>query len=170
MLQQPNGGILIPPRIIPSTMTFGGIINEGHPAQKYPRWMYKDGCSPLKVADETEEEKARKDGYDAVSAGMMANHVLINWFWDIEDMSPRQLCVFAHDEYGVDLPIEAGQDRLFKAVVELAKYAPQSRNRLVLMAHTMRMNYDETLDEIKRLISGNGQGMETETETYEIEV
>jgi hypothetical protein len=97
----------------------------------------------------------------------MSNKQLINWFWDLEDMSPRQLVVFAKDEYGVDLPIDAGQDRLFKAVVELTRCAPQNRNRLVLMAHEIYMEYDATVAEIRRMMD-NPKGMEAETVTFEV--
>ena len=132
---------------------------EGQDVPVYPKWMYKKGTSPVKVKNAGEEEQVRAKGWDNVSAGMMANKTLQNCFWDFEDMSAKQLAVYAMDEFGVDLPWDADQDRLFMAVIELAKHAPQNRNRLVLMAHTMKMNYDETLSEIRRMVSGDGQGL-----------
>ena len=135
---------------------------------RYPCYLYREDTAPLLVKDTSEEADARADGYDSVTAASMANKQLINWYWDLEDMSPRQLVVFAQDEYGVDLPVEAGQERLFQAVLELTRSAPQNRNRLVLMAHTMQMNYDATQEEIRRMMSGSGQHLEIETITEEV--
>lgn len=150
---------------------FMGIAGELYLGQKvYPRWMYKEDSSPLLVNNCDEEEKARLEGYDTISAGSLSNPYLINWFWDLEDFSAKQIHVFALEEYGVDLPIEAGQEKLFKAVCELTRAAPQNRNRLVLMAHTMKLNYDETLEEIRRTVSPGAQGVETETTTFEVEM
>lgn len=137
-------------------------------APRYPRYLYKEGADPLRVESEKEEERARAQGYDNMTAAAMANKQLINWFWDLEDMSPKQLAVFAREEYGVDLPIDAGQDRLFKAVVELTRSAPQNRNRMVLMAHEVIMEYDATIEEIRRLASGPSSGCETETIEFEV--
>ena len=136
---------------------------------KYPQFLYKDGVDPVKVHNTDEEEKARADGFDSITAGAMSNPHLVNWFWDLEDMSPKQLHVFAKEEYGVDLPIEVGQEKLFSAVVDLTRNAPQNRNRLVLMAHMVKMNYDATLEEIRRMTTCPTYGAETHTESYEFE-
>lgn len=134
----------------------------------FPRWLYRDGCEPRLVENADQEAEARAEGWDNITAAAMSNRYLVNWFWDLEDFSPKQLVVFAKDEFDVDLPIEAGQNKLFQAVTELARHAPQNRNRLVLMAHTIEMNYDATLEEIKRLAAGDGQNLETETETFDL--
>ena len=165
MLNKPNGGVEIPPRYIPSNLTFGGLFGPESPI--YPKWLYKNAKDPRKVVDTDDEDAARKEGWDNVTASMMSNKVMANWFWDLEDMSPKQLCVFAKDEYGVDLPHDADQEKLFKAVCELAKHAPQNKDRLVLMAHTVRLNYNETIEEIKRLFSEDCQNVEHETITEE---
>jgi hypothetical protein len=136
---------------------------------RYPFWLYKDGAEPVMVKNEDEEKTARADGYDTVTAGITANRYLVNWFWDLEDMSAKQLHIFAKEEYGVDLPIEAGQERLFRAVCELTLHAPQNQNRLILMAHTIKMNYDETIEEIKRMMVHPSQGMASETISLEFE-
>jgi len=138
---------------------------------KYPCALYKDGFDPMIVNNEEEEQSARADGFDSLTASAMANPYLTNWVWDLEDMSPKQLVVFAKDEYDIDLPIEAGQNKLFKAVCLLARHAPQNRNRLVLMGHTIKMNYDATLDEIRRMVDNpTGLGMESETISFEVEL
>lgn len=155
---------------------FGGLQGPGIEVGDFlgkpvfPHWLYKDGDEPFMVHDSTEEAQAKSLGFDAVTPKGMSNRYLVNWFWDLEDMSPRQLQVFAKEEYDVDLPIEAGQDRLFKCVLELTRYAPQNRNRLVLMAHTIKMQYDETLEEIRRMVTPGALGVESETVSFEVEM
>ncbi len=118
----------------------------------YPRWLYKDGGDPILAHNETEWNEAVKNGYDEPWALSISNKQLQNWYWDLEDMSARQLSVFASEEYGVDLPMEAGQERLLKAIIHLAKFAPQNQGRLTLMAHTIHFELDETIEEIKRQV------------------
>ena len=138
---------------------------------RYPCTLHKDGFDPIVVNNEDEENQARLDGYDSLTASAMANNYMTNWIWDLEDLSPKQLAVFAKDEYGVNLMVEAGQSELFMAVCELARHAPQNRNRLVLMGHTIKLNYDATIAEIKRMIANpDGEGLESETISFEIEV
>jgi len=134
--------------------------------KRYPIWRYHKVLEPILVTNTEEDEKFREIGYGKFEIPLTANDHLINWFWDFEDMSTRQLQVYAKEEYGVDLPIEAGQERLFKAVLELGKSAPQNQNRIVLMAHTMAMNYDETLLTIKKMINQD----DAVTETYTVEL
>ena len=122
--------------------------------------MYQDGHDPITVEDTKAEAEAKLKGFDALTAGHMANKHLINWFWDLEDLSAKQLVVFAQDEYQIDLPIEAGQEKLFQAVCRLTKAAPQNRNRIVLMAHSVKLNYDETLAEIARTMKHPAEGDE----------
>lgn len=120
----------------------------------YPRWVYHKVLQPKIVENTEEEEEARALGFEAFSYIMTSNATLQNWFWDLEDMSPKQLVAFAQDEFGVDLPIEAGQQKLFESVCKLSKAAPQNQGRIALMAHTIKMNYDETCDQIRRGIAG----------------
>jgi hypothetical protein len=144
----------------PDGIYFEGFF--GKTLKDYPAWRYHKFLEPRIVKDAQEDERARLEGWEPMSAPMSANTGLINWFWDLEDMSAKQLCVYAREEFDVDFPQDAGQEKLLKAVLELGKHAPQNRNRLVLMAHTIRMNYEETLFEIRRMASGGSSHMETQ--------
>ena len=143
------------------------FVGFGPEVAQYPKWLHHDGTEPILVHDTAQEMAAREIGYDNITAAAMSNRNLNNWFWDLEDFSPKQLIVFAKDEFGVDLPPDAGQETLFKAVCKLTRYAPQNRNRLILMAHEIEMEYDATLAEIERLAAGQGQGIEREVITEE---
>ena len=143
--------------------------------QRYPMYMYLgdsrqcrddieiQGSDAVILVDNTEAElNARARGYDNINAGMIANKVLINWFWDIEDFSPKQLVVFAKEEFDIDLPAEADQIKLMQSVLLLTKHAPQNCNRIVLMAHTIKMNYDETMSTIRKMVVGAKEERVTE--------
>lgn len=150
-------------------LMFMGFAKGASPMPQYPCWLYREGTNPIVVSDTAAEAEARKNGYDSITAAAMSNKQLSNWFWDLEDMSPKQLRVYARDEYGVDLPEGASQQALFSAVCKLGKAAPQNRNRLVLMAHTIKMNYDATIEEIRRMISIPADvELETITEVIEL--
>jgi len=153
------------PSTEPLHLVFEGLYQDG--AVKYPCWRHHSHKPSILVHNTDEDEKALSDGYEDFHVPITANQSLSNWFWDLEDMSPRQLVVFAREEYGIDLPPDARYETLLKAVLKLGKHAPQNKNRLVLMAHTIKMNYDETLEEIRRMINGP-DGTETTTETWEV--
>lgn len=151
--------------------TYEGVFlgyNPGHKRIQYPCMMYLEGAEPLKVDNTDEEADARKKGYDNFTAGALSNRHLINHFWDLEDMSPKQLVVYAREEYGVELPVEAGQVKLFKCLCELTRCSPKNRNRLIMMAHTVAMNYDATIEQIKRAFEKPSPSVEMELETWEI--
>ena len=131
----------------------------------YPRWMYRQDTQPVLIKNTEAEVEAREKGFDNISASALSNRDLINFFWDFEDFSVRQLLVYAQDEFGIELPAEASQEKLFKAVCILTKNCPQNRNRLVLMAHTIEMEYDATLEEIRRMAEASGPDYINETES-----
>jgi hypothetical protein len=134
----------------------------------YPCYLYHEVLDPVLVKDEEEEELYRSKGYDSFTSGMLANKTMVNWHWDLEDLSAKQLAVFAKDEYDVDLPVEAGQLVLYKAICELSRAAPNNVNRLVFMAQVFEMKLTETVNEIGRMITPGALGVEIENEEFEV--
>ena len=135
---------------------------------EYPIWMYHDTLEPRLVNNKEEEVALRAIGYDEFSAGMLSNKTTVNWYWDLEDLSSKQLSVFARDEYGVELPPDASQEVLYKAICELSRTSPQNENRLVLIAQVMEMNLDATMEEIRRMQREGALGIEMQNEEFEV--
>lgn len=108
------------------------------------------------VQNTDEDDSARAEGWAAPEPSETRVRYLINWRFDLEELSPRQLVMFAMDEFKVNLPVEAGREKLFKAIWRLHTAKPTNRENVVLFAQSMKMNYDETLVEIKRLVETEG--------------
>ena len=126
---------------------FLGLVGRNDP---YPAWRYHELYEPIIVYNTDEDEKAKAQKYiDARDNVSTACRYLVNWRFDLEDMSPRQLAQFAKDEFEVDLPIEAGSEKLFKCVWKLHVADPKNQQNIVLMAHSVRMEYDATCQFIK---------------------
>ncbi len=128
---------------------FRGYGFEG--VKPYPAWRHHKVLEPIIVKDAEEDEEVKKQGYEKITPCFASYKGLINWFWDIEDMSPRQLVVFAKEEWNIDLPVESEQEHLQKAIFELIRWAPSNRNRVTFMAHEIKMNLDEVQQEIRDL-------------------
>lgn len=118
----------------------------------YPAWRYHEVLRPKIVHNTEEDQEASDAGWKAVNVPMGANPQLLNWHWDLEDFSAKQMVLFAKEEFGVELPFEAGEEKLFQVIWDLTKTAPANKDRIILMAQTIEMEYDETLAEIKRLV------------------
>ena len=52
---------------------------------------------------------------------------------------------------------------MIKLLWRLSQAAPENQDRIVLMAQTVKMNYDETIEQIKRNLSGEAPGIELVT-------
>ena len=126
------------------------------PGDKYPAWRYHDWKEPLLVHNTKEDENSLKGGWKPVAKSLTHVRYLMNWRFDLEDLTPRQLVLFAKEEFGVDLPVKAGTEKLFKSIWRLHTNKPLNRENVVLFAQSMKMNYDETLVEIKRLVEQEG--------------
>jgi len=156
-------------QINPGTENKWGIFFRGFGDKrqpKYPSWRYHKFKEPILVNNTEEDEKHKSEGYEPVTVPISANKNISNWFWDLEDMSAKQLVVFAKDEFDLDLPFEAGQERLLKAVLEITKLYLHRQNSIVFMAHTIKMDYDAVLKEIRQ--SAEKGFSEVETRVIEI--
>jgi hypothetical protein len=144
-----------------------GIFVVGFPGEKrkYPAWRYHDWLEPIIVNDKDEDDRAKSQGWIEHNKPITCARHLLNWNFDLEDMSERQLARFALDEFGVDLPVEIGREKLFKAIWKLSMNAPENKDRIVLMAQAIEMNYEETQMEIRKLAAKN-EGEVTVEEFY----
>ena len=118
-------------------------------SQPYPAWRYHEIRQPIMVRSTEEDKQMEAKGYKPINCPTFANPSLMNWHWDLIDMTPRQIVLFAMEEYNVELP-ETTREKLIEAIWKLHVSAPENKDRVVLMAHTAQMNYDETIKEIKR--------------------
>jgi len=150
-------------------LRFIGFGTDTGKRSRYPFYMYHDCFEPALIENEDQEKEYKDKGYDLFTAGMLSNKGVVNWYWDLEDLSAKQLVVFAKDEYGVDLPVEAGQVVLYRAICDLSRSAPQNTNRLVFIAQVLDMKLTETVNEINRMITPGALGVELETESFEVE-
>lgn len=141
---------------------FMGIAEmKGKP---YPAWRYHEVLQPKLVHNTQEDQEASDAGWKAVNVPMGKNPQLLNWHWDLEDFSAEQMVLFAREEFDVDLPYEAGTEKLFKIIWKLTKAAPVNKDRIILMAQTIKMEYDETQAEIRRMMKTGD--IETVTEEF----
>ena len=145
---------------------FMGLV---HDTGKYPAWRYHKYEEPQIVNNTAEDEEIFKKGWEPCQKPRQANPYVVNWRWDLEDLSPRQLCLYALDKFGVDLPPELGQEQLIKTIWRLSREAPENEDRIVLMAQTIKMNYEETQEQIRRHLDGRVQGVELTTTVREWE-
>lgn len=132
--------------------------------KRYPAWRYHKIREPILVSNTDEDIQARKNGYSLADSVVRHKPYLMNFMLDFEDLTARQIVVYVKEEFGVDLPIEAGHTKLLKAIWRLMLNSPKNKDRIVLLAQSVRMNYDETLKEIKRVIETS----ETEVEREEV--
>lgn len=137
-----------------------GIFVLGFPGQEkpYPVWRYHEWLEPVLVHNEDDDKKVKAQGWFEHNKITTVPRYLLNQKFDLEDFSDRQLVEFAKAEFGVDLPVEVGKEKLFKAIWTLSMNAPENKDRIVLMAHAIQMNYEETQREILKLVtSGNAE-------------
>jgi hypothetical protein len=133
----------------------------GREYKPYPAWRYHEWLEPIIVQGTEEDERAKEGGWIEHNKPITASRCLLNQRFDLEDMSARQLAQYAKDEFGVDLPVEAGKEKLFKSIWKMSINAPENRDRVVLMAHSLEMNYDETQAQILKQIR-NAEDVTTE--------
>ncbi len=131
-----------------------GIYFEGFfgkHVKPYPAWRYHQLFEPRIVKNTEEDFQASCAGWKDPGMLITAIPHMANWNYDLEDMDAKQLVLFAREEYDVELPEGAGVEKLVKAMWRLAQVAPQNEGRMILLAQSIEMNYDETLKEIERM-------------------
>ena len=128
----------------------GGIfvVGVGEKAKPYPAWRYHELFEPVIVHDAEEDKRVQAQGWKTLDIPITGVQHLCNWRHDLEDMTAKQLVLFAMEEFGVVLPAEAGEERLVKAMWQLTHLAPQHSGRICLLAQSVKMDYDDTLAEI----------------------
>jgi hypothetical protein len=131
---------------------------------KYPAWRYHALYEPRIVNNTEEDEKANAEGWKDPQVPVTAVQNFSNFYHDLEDMNQRQLVAYARDEYGIELPVEASKEKLLWALWQIACRSPKNEGRIVLLAQSIRMNYDETLSEIERLAGDMDSCQEIESE------
>ncbi|NIP25084.1 MAG: hypothetical protein GWN94_10900 [Phycisphaerae bacterium] len=136
MSKKPKGGIF-----------FDHIVGA---KQTYPAWRYHEFFEPRIVHNAEEDKRAQAEGWDILDVPITAVRHFANWHHDLEDMNSKQLCMFCEEEYGIKLPETASEEKLLKAIWNIAQLSPQSENRMVLFAQSCEMNYDETIERIKK--------------------
>lgn len=127
-------------------MGLGGLKTP----KPYPAWRYHKLYEPILVYSTEEDERAHDDGWDPPTEFITAVPRLSNFFHDLEDFTPRQLILYAREEFGVKFPPQATKEMLIKAIWHLYQEAPKHKGRMVLLAQSIKMNYDETIKEIER--------------------
>lgn len=137
---------------------FGGAKSY----KKYPAWRYHKWLEPYIVNNTEEDYQASIAGWKKLDIPLTSVKHLVNFRYDLEDMSARQLALYAYEEFDIELPVEAGEEKLFKAIWKLTNFAPQNKGRITLMAQSIEMNYDETVKYIQEM----GKNMEMSKPEY----
>lgn len=142
---------------------FEAMDRFGRPIS-YPAWRYHAIYEPRIVNNTEQDLQAEKEGWKNPQVPITAVQGFSNFYHDLEDMTPRQLVYYAKSEFGAELPEVAGKQKLLHAIWRLFMVSPKSRNRMVLLAQSIEMNYDETVKEIERLAGDMDMCQEVVTE------
>ncbi|TES88917.1 MAG: hypothetical protein E3J94_07080 [Desulfobacteraceae bacterium] len=118
----------------------------------YPAWRYHDFNEPKIVHNTVEDIFASQQGWKGIEPSPLTPHRLRNFGTDFEDLSERQIVLYAHVHFDVDLPLKASKEALVKAIWLLHQGEPAMKDNMVLLAQSAEMNYDETLLEIKKAV------------------
>lgn len=131
----------------------------------YPVWRYHKFKEPIIVKNAEEDKEALENGYKHLDVAVERDSLLFNYMVDLEDFTPRQLSVYIKDEFDLELSPDAGIEKLIQAVWKLTWNHPANENRIVLLAQSIEMNYDETVLEIQKMGAGE-KFDETEEEVF----
>jgi hypothetical protein len=134
----------------PQGIFFERIDRFGRPV-KYPAWRYHALYEPKIVNDTAEDQVASDQGWKDPQAPVTALQGFNNFYHDLEDFNNAQLVYYAKAEYGIELPVEAPKAKLLWAIWRIAIEHPKSKGRVILLAQSIRMNYDETVKRIQQM-------------------
>ena len=151
-----------PEKAVNPGLYFAGLVKDGE-VQPYPASRYHALYEPIIVEDTQADQHAADRGYRPPQEPITAVPRLSNYFHDLEDFNQRQLVAYAKEEFEVEFPREATKELLIKAIWQLYQMTPKHKGRMVLLAQSVKMSYDETLNQIRR----TAENFE-ETETREI--
>ena len=143
------------------------LAGIGHDDKPYPAWRYHEFLEPIIVHNAAEDKKVQEKGWEKLDTPITGLQQITSWRYDLEDMTSKQLVLFAKEEFDVDLPLAATEEQLIKAMWRLTHFSPQHKGRITLLAQTIEMDYDKTCEEISNM--SNGVGFEGIKETVESE-
>lgn len=116
----------------------------------YPAWRYHALYEPKIVYNTDEDQVASDQGWKDPVTPITAVQTFNNFYHDLEDMNNRQLVYYASEEFNLELPVEAPKSKLLWAIWQVAMRSGKTKDRIVLLAQSIRMNYDETVETIKK--------------------
>lgn len=129
---------------------------QGYAKKEFPVWLYhnQDMYEPMLAKNKKEYDALLKQGYSKTKLkALMKAPVIINHGVDIENLSLSQLVYYIKTEFGLELPKEVGEEKLVKAIWRLSRAAPQNKDRMILLAQEVELEYEATQAEIKRCFS-----------------
>lgn len=115
----------------------------------YPAWRYHKYFDPVLVHNTDEDETAKGNGWESIEASVFAPSKLKNFGPDFEELSPRQLCLYAKSKFNIDLSPKTSPDKLIQALYRLYTNDPGSKDDVVLLAQSMEMDLDQTMAAIR---------------------
>ena len=118
---------------------------------KYPAWRYHALYEPRIVNDTNEDQIASDQGWKDPRVPITAIQGFSNFYHDLEDMNNEQLVYYARKEFDVEFPVNAPKAKLLYAIWILTAHHPKNDGKIVLLAQSIRMNYDETCKAIERM-------------------
>ena len=124
----------------------------GKNEKAYPAWRYHEFYEPQIVHNTAEDICASEEGWKGIEPSPLTPYRMRNFGTDFEDLTERQILLYAHVHFGVDLPLGASKEALVKAIWLLYQGEPGIKDNMVLLAQSAEMNYDETLLELKKAV------------------
>ena len=129
---------------------------SGYKKKKWPVWLYhnKDMYEPMKAKNKKEYDELLKQGYSKTRMRALCRAPeIINHGIDIENLNLSQLLYYIKKEFGLEISKKVSEEKLFKYIWRLSRAAPQNKDRMILLAQEVKLEYEATQAEIKRCFS-----------------